>query len=390
MHIEILKQIDELPKIKGAWQTLCDVLKDSITPFSSFEWYEIWWKHYSAGESPLVIAIWDAEKLVGIAPLMLRRATIHGLPVTAVCFIENNQSFLNDFIVLPAFRERFLQQLMRLLFEQRGSAGWDAIFLNKLSTSSANYQALVKILNDTGRKWQEEQTIDARHIIPSGSWADFLSSRSTRTRKTLRNIQNSIQKAGAVSVRHIRTLEEFQEVWGEVSRVARGSWTENIGDSMASPANESFFNDLARCAAAKGWLSLWTLCLDGKTIAIEFHLRAHGKEYAMRGHYLPEYGNLSPGTFLEMQVLKDVFEESDRLQKYDLGNFYSYKRKWSDNSEPHMAVSVFNNRLYSRFVSFHEMKTVPALRRIIPQSFWEHKIFEVCGIKTRPFDLKQH
>lgn len=390
MHIELLKDIDELSRIKGAWQALCEELKESITPFSSIEWYEIWWQHYSAGESLLVMVMWEDGKLVGIAPLMLRRATIHGLPVTAVCFIENNQSFLNDFIVLPEFRDLFLQQVLRLLFAQTGSVSWDAIFLNKLSTSSANYRALVKILDDTGRKWREEQTIDARHIIPSGSWTEFLSSRSTRTRKTLRNIQNSIQKAGTVTVRRIRTWEEFQEVWEEVARVARGSWTEHIGDSLASPANESFFYDLARRAAAKGWLLLWTLCLDGKTIAIEFHLRAHGKEYAMRGHYLPEYGNLSPGTYLEMQVLKDVFEEADRLQKYDLGNFYSYKRKWSDNSEPHMAVSVFNTRLYSRFLSFHEMKTVPALRRIFPQSFWEQKIFRICGIKTHPFDMKQH
>lgn len=373
-----------------AWEGLCNELSDSVTAYSSFEWYNAWWSHYSAGESPLIITMWDAAKLVGVAPLMLRRATIHGLPVTAVCFMENNQTPLNDFVVLPSDRELFLREVVRVLFELPAKTCWDVAVFNKLPNSSANYETLLKVLSKAGKKWRQEQVLDSRYLVPLGSWAEFLAGRTSRTRKTLRNIQNSMEKAGAVSVGTIRTWDEFQQVRDEVYSVAKQSWSETHGDSIASPANRAFFDDLSRNVARKGWMSLWTLRLNGKMIAIEYHLRAYGKEHAMRGHYLPEYAPLSPGTFLEMHILKNAFEEMDKVQKYDLGNYYDYKRKWTDNSEPHMAVSVYNNKIYSRLLAFNETVVVPLLRRIFPQGFWNCKLFRKCGINTNRLNIKQH
>jgi CelD/BcsL family acetyltransferase involved in cellulose biosynthesis len=140
----------------------------------------------------------------------------------------------------------------------------------------------------------------------------------------------------------------------------------------------------------KGWLSVWALKLDGNMLAFEFHLQAEGKEYALCGHYLPEYSSLSPGTYLELHILKHVFSETERLQKYEMGNFYNYKSKWSDKSEAYVKLSVFGRRAYSRLLSFHEMTAVPVLRRIVPQQVWQHRIFRLLGIKTAPYDIRQH
>ena len=390
MHVEILQDVKELSKLGVAWEALCDDLGDSVTAFASFAWYETWWRHFSAGAALNVIVMWEADRLVGIAPLMLRHATIHGLSATVVCFIENNQSPHNDFIVVPAFRESFLRAVMRFLFEQITVAAWDVIVLNKLPVTSANYRTLIKILDETGMQWRQEQVLDSRYLIPGGSWDEFLAGRTPRTRKSFRNIQNRMHNAGAVSVRNIRTWEEFQQVREEAYNVARQSWAEEAGDSIASPANLVFFDDLARIAAAKGWLSLWTLSLNGRIVSIEFHLRANGKVHAMRGHYLPEFAFLSPGTFLEMQILKSTFEEAHRVKKYDLGNFYSYKRKWTPDSEPHMVISVFNDRFYSRFLAFHESFTVPMLIRVFPRGFWRHNIFRKLGINTNRLNIRQY
>lgn len=383
MHIELLKEAGEFIKIKGAWEALCDDLGDSVSAFSSFAWHETWWRHYSAEAKLNVIAMWEDDKLVGIAPLMIRRVTIHGLPSTAVCFIGNNQSPHYDFIVLPSFRELFLREVLRILYNRITMTNWDVIVFNKLPVTSVNYSILVKTLDEAGVKWRQEQPMDSPYLIPSGSWMNFLARLSTKTRKTLRNIQNSIHKAGEVSVKNIRTWDEFLQVKDDVYFVAKQSWTEKIGDSLASPKNEAFFNDLAQFTAAKGWLSLWTLYLNGKMIAIEFHVRAYDKEHAMRGHYLPEFAALSPGTFLELNIIKNAFEETDKVQKYDFcGNADTYKRRWTADSVPHMAVMAFSGGVYSRLVAFHESKTVPLLRRIFPQSFWNHTFFKACGIST--------
>jgi CelD/BcsL family acetyltransferase involved in cellulose biosynthesis len=363
MQIEIVREIQGAFELQVAWENLSKDLGDEVSAFGSYAWYETWWRHYSAGASLYLLTLRESDKLVGIAPLMRRQATLHGLPISVIGFIENANSLHNDFIVMPAARELFLREVLRVLVKE--ATQWDVIILNNLPVPSANRGALVKILDEAGMKWHQEQTFISPYMMLSGEWTNYLASRTSRTRKTLRNIQNSIAKAGEVSVRNIRTWDEYREIKKDIYFVAKQSWTEEIGDSLATSVNEAFFDDLAHSAATKVWLSVWTLHLNGKVIAFEFHLKACGKDHAMRGSYLPEFAHLSPGTYLEMQILKSAFEDTEKVNKYDFGgSFDSYKRKWTDDAVPHCAISVFNDRMYSRFVSFHETKTVPLVKRV--------------------------
>jgi CelD/BcsL family acetyltransferase involved in cellulose biosynthesis len=388
MRLELLKEPAALPGIRAAWEALCDELGDSVTAYASYDWHETWWRHYSDAATLQILALWDAGSLVGIAPLMLRRVSVHGLPATALCFIGNSQSLNNDFIVRPADRELFLGELVRYFFGH--PEHWQLMVLKNLPSTSANYAALVKVLDASGKTWRQKQTsIDSPYLHPSGSWEDYLASRTTRTRKGLRNIQNNLRKAGEVSVRNIRTRDEFLDVEEEVFAVARQSWTEGGGDSLASPGNREFFHDLALVCAARGWLSLWTLSLDGRMIAVEFHLRAFGKEHAMRGHYLPEFAALSPGAYLELQILKHAFEEPERVGVYDFcGSFERYKRKWTDSYVAHCDLEIFGDSARARLVAAHENALVPLLQRALPPGFWNGRLFKICGINTRRMDIK--
>ena len=388
MRLELLNDPAEFPGIKRAWEILCDQVNDGVTAFASYQWHKTWWQHYSAGAVLNIITMWDADRLVGIAPLMLRRATIHGIPATVVGFIENSQSLHNDFIVLPAVRELFLREVLRCLFEH--SFQWEIIALKNLPGTSANYEALITILDESGKKWRQRPTLlDSPYLIPCGTWENYLAGRTSRTRKSLRHIENSMHKAGEVSVRNIRTGEEFLSVKDEVFGVAKQSWAEKNGDSLASFTNEKFFNDLALSTASRGWLSLWILELNGKMIAIEFHLKAYGKDHAMRGHYLPEFASLSPGTYLEMQILKNTFAEAERVRTYDFcGSFEEYKRKWTDSYAPHRDVEIFGDSMHARLLAIHETRLVPLLKRALPQNFWNHKLFKMCGINTKRMELK--
>lgn len=363
VNMNVITSFDGLTSLKDAWEALNEELGDSISVFGTYAWYETWWQHFSARATLNILTMWEADKLVGIAPLMRKQTTIHGLFVRSIGFIENRNSLHNDFVVLPAYREIFLREVLRIIFEQFGQ--WDVSILRNLPETSPNYSLLCEILDVTGHKWQQIPTFNSPYLILSSSWHDFLSSRSTRTRKSFRNIENSMHKAGEVSVRNVRTWEEFQSVRQELRFVAKQSWTDKIGDSLATPVNEAFFDDLAYSAAAQGWLSVWTLHLNGTMIAFEFHLNGFRKDHAMRGSYLPEFSHLSPGTYLEMQILKKTFEESENNEKYDLGgSFDSYKRKWTDDAIPHCELLIFNNRIYSRLVAFYENRTVPLLKNI--------------------------
>lgn len=381
-RLENVHDAEALSRLRGPWEALCAELGDAVTVFASFAWHEAWWRHYGAGALLHVVAMWEDHRLVGIAPLMVRRATVHGLPVTVVGFMENGQSLHNDFLVLPAFRERFLRELLRTLEE--ASSTWDVIVFRNLPDDSANRETLAGLLVESGRTWRRSPTwYDSPYLIPAGSWEEYLAGRSTRTRKRLRTVQNGLSRAGVVSVRQIRTAEEFLAARDELFAVARQSWAEQGGDSLASPANGAFYTDLALGAADRGWLSIWVLELNGEMIAVEFHLRAFGREHALRGHYRPDQAPLSPGAYLEMQILKHIFTETERVRLYDFcGSFDAYKGKWTDAAVSHSDVTVFGNRVYGRLLAFHELTTVPLLQRIAPRGFW-NGLGKRLGISTR-------
>ncbi len=362
-RFEIFESPEAFSRLEKGWETLCDELANNVTVFASHSWYQSWWKCYSADAKLHLFTMWQGEKLVGIAPLLWKKSSFHRLPVRMFGFIQNNQSLHNDFIVMPEFRTFFLHRLIQSFFEQ--SSQWDVIYFRNISLNTDNYKSLVEVLDKEGRCWDQKSTHnDSPFLIPHGSWSDYFAERTRRNRKTLKNIRNKIHKTGKVQVKNIRTWEEFLSCKEDIFEIARRSWSEKGGDSIGSPGNMDFFEALAFSAAAKGWLSIWALYLDGQMIAIEFHLKAYGREHAMRGHYLPEFASLSPGTYLEMKILEHVFNEQDSVQVYDFcGSFDSYKKKWTDTFVPHVDIIVCKKQIYSRYIMFHEVKFVPFLIR---------------------------
>jgi len=269
----ILEDQEAFENLEKEWDDLCEALASSVTVFASFMWYQNWWRFFGADAKLRLFVMWEGETLVGIAPLMWKRDSLYGVPVKKIGFMQNNQSLHNDFIVLPEYRDVFLQNLIKSLFGQ--SNQWDMLYFRNLPLKSNNCVSLIQVLDSSGKNWkQSPNSIDSPFLIPSGNWPAFLAGRSTRTRKTLKNIRNRICKAGRVVVKNISTWEEFLACKDDLFDVARKSWTEKVGDSLGSSPNRNFFESLAHNAAARGWLSVWALYLDGKMIAAEFHLRS--------------------------------------------------------------------------------------------------------------------
>ena len=365
LRYAILEDEEAFTKLEKEWDGLCDALADSVTVFASFMWHQSWWRYYGTAAKLNLFAMWEDNKLVGIAPLMLQRHSLHGLPVRRIGFMENNQSLHNDFIVLPEHRTAFLQKLLQSLATQSGQ--WDEVYFRNIPLQSENCAALREILERESMSWQQSSNpIDSPYLIPAGDWHDFLARRTQKTRKNLRNIHNRINNAGKVSIKNFTAWEEFLTCKKDLFELAQKSWTERLGDSLGSPSNRDFFESLAKKAAAKGWLSVWALYLDARMIAAEFHLKAYGKEHALRGHYLPEFASLSPGTFLEMSILKHVFEEQEKVHLYDFcGSFEHYKKKWTDTFVSHCDIHIFKDQIYSKLVRFHEFTIEPRLKMVI-------------------------
>lgn len=363
MSIEQIQQEERFLSLRPEWDALLIGLGDAASIFMSHGWYDCWWRHFSSGAPLNLITVRRRGELVGVAPLRLRRTLLHGLPVRCLDFPENWNSLHNDLLIGNDCREEVLEALVRFLDDNRSR--WDVVSLRNIPEESENCVALVGLLERTKKPVLLRPSIASPFIEIDRDWDAFLAGRSSRVRKTLRNIQNTLQRAGSIEVVEITTWDGFLQVRQEVRQVARNSWTDELGDSLASPTNTGFFDDLARTMAQLGRLSLWLLRLEGRGIAFEFHLRGCGKQHAMRASFDKEFGHLSPGAYLEMQILRNVFERQDRVRRFDFGgNSDPYKKRWSDQARPLVTLQLFNECVYSRLCALHESRVVPLARGV--------------------------
>src|SRR5437773_2605070 len=173
---------------------------------------------------------------------------------------------------------------------------WDVARLRKLPADSRTVTALETALPAWFR-WREAGRLLSPYVAIDRSWTEFWNGTSARFKKTVRNVQNRLSRAGKVTIDEHRVLDSSGHLLDEAIDVSRRSWKAERGLAIATMRHmPEFFSELSRRAGARGWLSLWFVRLDGRAIATEYQLRVGGIVHALRADYDLEYGALSPGS----------------------------------------------------------------------------------------------
>src|SRR5579885_2603874 len=147
MRIVEIRQEAELQDLRGQWERLL-VQSASQTIFLTWEWMTAWWSAYGKVGALRILAAFDGDRLVGIAPLRAESLRRYGQTVPALLFIGDgsNDSDYLDFIIAAGCED----QVMRAFLDHIASSlhGGTVLQLNEIPESSPNLLAL-KSLGDT-------------------------------------------------------------------------------------------------------------------------------------------------------------------------------------------------------------------------------------------------
>jgi CelD/BcsL family acetyltransferase involved in cellulose biosynthesis len=203
----------------------------------------------------------------------------------------------------------------------------------------------------------------APYLPIRGDWEGFLKTRSTRFRKTHRNIVNRVEKLKNVE------MVCFQEdasgaLLKHILAVSERSWKEREGIAISSGKEaRQFFEALTDVAGKKGWLKVWLLTVDGTPVAMEYDLEYDGTVYALRADFDEAYKDASPGAYLEYMLVKKLFDEG--YKEYNTGpGLNTYKLQWTDKMRTNVGLRVYNDNVKGFAVWALEHKLIPFLRRI--------------------------
>lgn len=362
VNLVVIETYEKFLALSSEWNALLNNPLLDHTVFSTHEWLCVWLNHFGKDRKILVLLAYDEDTLVGIAPLMSSNKKLRGCNVRCIGFIENSNSLHNDFVVLPQRRKETINAFINWLINNQER--WDIIELINMPMDSENTVMIQSIIHDYNLLRGSYPGYTSPYIEINSDWDSYYKSLSSKARKTLRNISNRMEKEGTCSLQCIRTHDEYRAKEHHILDIAKNSWTEKVGDSLASGGNLPFFRELSAKAAQKNWLMVWLLSLDEKYVAYEYHLIYRKVLYGMRTSFDDEYSRVSPGAYLDFRIVRSLFEKKIDVEGYDLGGSYDfYKKKWTDCKKQNINLKIFNKSLKLRALYCLENIIIPKIKK---------------------------
>ncbi len=356
VKLKLITTFNEFLGLHHDWNSLLE-RSGNDRVFLTHEWFASWWQAFGEGGKLFIIIAVDRDGIQGIAPLMICQSSFRGIPVRGVEFLSNDDSPGCGFI-LKKNHEYLAGTFFSFLLND--STEWDIIFLRNMIHDEAVNSVMVKILEDAGKRYIVSPGLSSPYIEINRDWDKYFKGLSNKSRKTIRNVCNRIKRLGEIEVRECEDMKNFDDL---VSITEKG-WKYREGKSFVNrPDRNRFFRLLSETARDKGWLSIWYVYKGKEPIAYEYHLKYKGMDTALLSEFNSDYRSFSPGTFLDHEIIKSLFDNG--VYEYDMCGIHDeYKKKWTDNVRAYKNLVVFNNSVYSRFLYFLEDKPVRLIKKV--------------------------
>jgi CelD/BcsL family acetyltransferase involved in cellulose biosynthesis len=336
--------------------------------FLSHDWIRCCWEELKSNHAMRVFVVRSGDRPVLVAPLMLSRLTDGRLPATSLTLMEHPETQVGDLLITKgADAGRAVDELLHYLFTKRGGE-WSLLLLDKVPSESPTRRYFRSSPGAVETAWESEISHESLILPLNGSWQDYLATQSPRFRKTLRNIVNRMRKLGRTDVRSYQG-KRATEVIEKLFSVADASWKLEEGVAITSSTERmSFFKDLLEGVVTSEGIRIVILEVDGQPVASETQVIDRGIVYALRSDYDERYADSSPGTFLQMEILKELFDGGFTEYNFCVG-LNPYKSRWSERRRQLVRLRRYNDTLYGRFLhSFYrcepKLSQLPGVRRL--------------------------
>lgn len=246
--------LDSFEGVEESWSRLA---YESRNVFWTTDWTQTWWRCYGRGERPLVVVCRNGDETTALLPLYMwsRR------PVKVARFVGHGPADQLGPICGPSGRAAAATALRQLAEE----ASIDVVLAELLPGNERWSEAL----------GQPALRVEAAPTISlAGGWDAYLERRSANLRQQIRRRERQLRRRHAVRFR-LASLQTLEKDLAVMFALHRARW--GAGRS-AFLRFEGFHRKFAHRALEQGWLRLWLLDLDDRTVAAWYGFRFAGVE----------------------------------------------------------------------------------------------------------------
>lgn len=219
------------------------------------------------------------------------------------------------------------------------AARWPTIVLGPLDEKAPCYQGLLQALRHAGYRVDTYFCFGNWYLCVDGrNFATYARQLPSALRHSIDRGQRRMTRQGAWSI-HIQTHND------ERLEPAINAFVQVYGQSWKKPEpHPRFIPQLARTAAAQGWLRLGVLELQGRAIAAQLWLVKDGKASIYKLAYVEGFGRYSAGSVLTHALMQHVIDV-DHVQEVDyLTGDDAYKQDWMSHRRERRGIVAFDLR----------------------------------------------
>jgi CelD/BcsL family acetyltransferase involved in cellulose biosynthesis len=330
------------------WDALAD--RSGVPPWFRPGWFAAW-AHAFAGPTAAVFAIrGQAGELLAVAPVVRRRGVLRAAanwhtPEFGVCG--------KDAAAVVA--------LLRALFSQRPRR-IDIAFVDRAGSTAA---ALAELCPAAGYRVLSRTIERSPYLELTGGWQRYHEALDGRVRREIARRQRRLDERGGLQLDVQDGSRGLDVLLEQGFRVEASGWKGSSGTAIASkPQTRDFYSEIARWAAARGWLRLAFLRVGGQPVAFDLALQTGGAHFLLKTGYDPDFRGAAPGVLLRHLMIKRAFAEG--LGSYEfLGTESSWKATWTQTSRARLRVQAFAPTPVGRADRLAFRFGMPVARRIM-------------------------
>jgi hypothetical protein len=357
--------VTEFDSISAEWDALVPLTHRGGV-FLESDWMRSAWAWRALSARLHVVRVARGSEVIGFVPLVETAASRVGRSVRQLEFLEIPDTQFCDVICQISELDTVCVALAKHLSSTH--TAWDEVSLAKLDAASATAPALARAFTAEGLA----AYIGELDVVPgvrlTNSWDAYYATRTRRLKKANNHLANRLKRAASsIEIERVTgaqlRAEDLQTAYDAVASVSSRSWKSSTGLTFEHSGPQRFLRELIQRASDRGWLSLWFLRLDGTVVATELQLVYDGTVSALRSDYDPAYAELSAGSYLNWQLLKQLFDGANSYYCMGPGT-NEYKLRWADERPEHCTLRGYNRTARGLLGRIEDRAARPVLRRV--------------------------
>lgn len=294
--------------------------------FLSWQWFSQWWSCFGADKEPCILAMWDHDRLVGLAPMMVETDEV-GRRRLALIGSDRTTDYA-DLLVDP----RFLDPMCRLLaeFVVEGFGRWGYARFESLDASSPLLGPFLEAARRKGASTGVRPTSTCPRIALATDWDGYLAGLDKTHRHELRRKIRRSQAVGRQEVLFLAGRDEIAASMDSFLRLHRASSAAKA--AFQDDSVRCFFRGIAGVFAEEGWARLSLMRIDGRDVAASLSFTPGDRVLLYNSGSDPEYRAHSVGIALHAAEIRHAIEQGNAWYDFLRGNEpYKYDLGGRDN-----------------------------------------------------------